>query len=104
MVSLASVVPDGMPNLALEDQSVGLVRVATVVSLLPRPSVMMAVTVAVLLGGVENRTSTSVKSKLAVVPAVNAWAWSSVERSPLTPAGFWPRLDTNVSRISLWAL
>ena len=62
---------------------------------------MMAVTVAVLLGGVENRTSTSVKSKLAVVPAVNAWAWSSVERSPLTPAGFWPRLDTNVSRISL---
>ena len=101
MVSLESVVLDGMPNLALVDHVDGFVRVATMLLLLPRPSAMMAVTVAVLLGAVENRTSTSVKSKLAVLPVSNRWARSAVERSATTVETVWPRLDTNVSRIVL---
>ena len=90
-----------MPNLALVDQSDGLVRVATMLSLLPRPSAMTAVTVALLPGAVENRTSTSVKSKLAVLPVSNRWAKSSVARLPVVDEVVWPRLDTNVSRIWL---
>ena len=101
MVSLESVVPDGMPNLGLVDHVDGFVRVATMLLLRPRPSAMTAVTVALLLGAVLNRTSTSVKSKLAVLPVSNRWATSPMARLPLKAAVVWPRLDTNVSRIVL---
>ena len=73
MESLASVVPSGIPNMALADHSSGFVRVATMLSLLVRPSAMTAVTVALLPGAVVNRTSTSVRSKLAVLPVSNRW-------------------------------
>ena len=57
----ARVVPDGMPNVLVELQVSGLVRLATMLSVAVRPSAMKALTVAVAVGTVSNLTLTPVR-------------------------------------------